>query len=119
MTSREVARSLNIPLRTLSDWRYLGKHLRYYTLGNNVRYHANEVAEFLQRHLHDEVDATITARERVAVRRHLEEVLAEIRGQVLEGSGAIAMFLVGGGLGEVGDAADWAEARNEAAYFNT
>jgi hypothetical protein len=119
MTSREVARSLNIPLRTLTDWRYLGKHLRYYTLGNTVRYDANEVAEFLQRHLHDEVDATITARERVAVRRHLEGVLGEIRGQVLEGSGAIAAFLVGGGLGAYNDAADWAEERNEDAYFNT
>jgi len=119
MTCHEVAKSLSIPLRTLSDWRYLGKHLRYYRLGNTVRYDANEVAEFLQRHLHDEVETTISARERAAVRRHLEEVLAEIRARVLEGSGAIAMFLVGGGLGEVGDAADWAEARNEDAYFNT
>jgi hypothetical protein len=113
LTSREVATFLNVPLRTLSDWRYKGLHLRYYTVGNSVRYDAAEVTALLYRNLHDAVDATLTERERAALDRRLAEVLAEIRAQGITDMDGIAAFLQRGGMGGLDADADAAEQAQE------
>lgn len=108
LSPAEVAEALNVPARTLSEWRYRGKHLRYYSVGNSVRYDPNDVADFLTRAMTD-ADTSMTTRERAGVRRWLADAIAEIRARGITDVDAIVAFIMAGGLGGIERDADEAE----------
>jgi hypothetical protein len=93
MTSAHIASVLGLDLKTLANWRYRGRHLRFYRMGSWVRYDSRDVIAFLERALVTVMDALLTGREVEALRRHLAGVLA-----VLPPGGDIAAFVAVGGL---------------------
>ena len=46
MTAEDVSKRTKIPIRTLSQWRYLGKGPAYIRLGNHVRYRPEAIDEW-------------------------------------------------------------------------
>lgn len=43
---KEVSDRLNIKVRTLQQWRYLSKGLKYHKFGRRVRYHIEDILEY-------------------------------------------------------------------------
>jgi hypothetical protein len=48
LTPTDVSNDYQIPERTLSQWRYLGKGPRYAKVGRHIRYRASDVEGWLQ-----------------------------------------------------------------------
>jgi len=46
-TTEQVAEDINIPKRTLEQWRYLGRGPKYVVTGRHVRYRDEDVAAWL------------------------------------------------------------------------
>lgn len=53
LTSEELANLLGIPVRTLRQWRYVGRGPRYLKFAATVRYRASDVEAWLEEHEHD------------------------------------------------------------------
>jgi|GEM_PF-5677263 len=43
---KEVSVRLNVSVRSLQQWRYLAKELKYYKFGSRVRYHIEDILEY-------------------------------------------------------------------------
>ena len=113
LTSRQVADALGISIRVLADWRYLGKHLPYFTLGGPVRYRLSDVVSFLERNRSDvDPDGVLTPREREALGRHLRRVIDVMAERGLGGVDDLASFVIAGGV-QSEDPADSAEDEQE------
>jgi excisionase family DNA binding protein len=50
LTPEQLAELLNIPVRTLGQWRYVGRGPRYIRAGRHVRYDPAEIDEWLRSH---------------------------------------------------------------------
>jgi excisionase family DNA binding protein len=48
MTTKELSAYLNVPVRTLEKWRYLGRGPAYHHVGRQVRYWPTDVKRWLQ-----------------------------------------------------------------------
>ena len=48
LTTPEAAAELRLSARTLSQWRWLGQGPRFRKLGFTVRYHPDDIAEFVR-----------------------------------------------------------------------
>lgn len=47
----ELAKEIKVPVRTLGQWRYLGRGPAYFHVGNAVRYRRTDVAAWIEANL--------------------------------------------------------------------
>ena len=48
LTEREAAALLGLAVTTLRRWRWAGKHLSFFKIGNCIRYDADDITAFLE-----------------------------------------------------------------------
>ena len=96
LTSRQVADILGVSIRVLSDWRYRGKHLPFYSTGASVRYDWVDVEAFLIRHRAEiDPDQELTESEARALARQLKAARAVL---AAEPKRSVVEFMKAGGV---------------------
>ena len=93
LTPRQVAAALKIDEKTLSEWRYRNLHLRYYKIGNNVRYRVDDIVALLEESM-QVTGRYYSDRTQQALHKRLAAVLDELEAEGLREAKQLTAFIV-------------------------